>query len=305
MAVEHLTERPPDWSSLGSLFAGDPWASPHTKNIGRRRLYRRVARRQLKALRRMGRSLLAPAARSTARVAGIYEDQYAPTNEEFVGSRAKRRDAFLLNGRPVWGNGWYSIAFRTELIERVVDLSGARSVLEVGSGRGVNLVLLALRRPQLELAGIELTETGVARSVELAAEPPAELLDLAGASEPGEAGRAALGRLAFTRGDATAMPYPDASFDLAFTYLVLEQIPSAYPQVVREMARVSRRYCAFVEPFADANGPLGRAQLRSLDYFRARTGEFRELGLEPVCFTTAIPQKVHFRTGLLVAEKRR
>ena len=99
------------------------------------------------------------------------------------------------------------------------------------------------------------------------------------------------------------MPFEDGSFDLAFTYLVLEQIPHLYPQVVAEMARVSRRFCAFVEPFSDANGPLGRAQLRSLDYFRARTDEFRRYGLEPVHFTTAIPQKVHFRTGLLVAEK--
>jgi protein-L-isoaspartate O-methyltransferase len=235
-------------------------------------------------------------------VSRIYEEQYASSNEEFVRSREKRRDAFLLAGRPVWGNGWYSIEFRTQIIERVVDLTGAASVLEVGAGRGVNLVQLALARPALHLEGLELTETGVARSRALATRPPAELLRIAGASEPDPAQREALRRLRFTCGDATRMPYEDDSFDLALTYLVLEQIPEAYAQVVREMGRVSRRWCAFVEPFADANGALGQAQLRSLDYFRARTAEFRELGLEPVHFTTAIPQKVHFRTGLLVAE---
>jgi SAM-dependent methyltransferase len=291
----------PDWRSLDSLFAGDPYASPHTKNIGRRRLYRRVARRKLKALRRTARGLVAPKQRDERRVTSIYEDQYAPTTSEFASSRAKRRDAFLLHRRPVWGNGWYSLAFRNELIEQVVSLSGAGSVLEVGAGRGVNLALLALRRPELELAGIELTRTGVERSGELATDPPAELLALAGLSSLDDDRRAALGRIRFEQGDATAMPFADDSFDLAFTYLVLEQIPDLYPQVVAEMARVSRRYCAFVEPFADANGPIGRAQLRGLDYFRARTCEFRAFGLEPVFFTTAFPQKVHFRTGLLVA----
>jgi SAM-dependent methyltransferase len=300
MAVESRTEREPNWGSLEQLFDGDPWRSPHTKNIGRRRLYPRVARRKLKALRRMLRSLVSPAKRSAARVSGIYEDQYAPSNDEFVRSRGKRRDAFMLNGRPVWGNGWYSIEFRVDVIERIVDLADARRVLEVGSGRGVNLALLALRRPGLDLQGIELTETGVARSRELVTSPPGELLELAGRSEEAPE----LAEVRFEQVDATSLPYESDTFDLAFTYLVLEQIPELYPQVVAEMARVSRRYCAFVEPFADANGLLGRAQLRSLDYFRARTTEFRRHGLEPVFFTTAIPQKVHFRTGLLVAEKR-
>ena len=54
--------------------------------------------------------------------------------------------------------------------------------------------------------------------------------------------RAALDRLEFVQADATSMPFEDGSFDLAFTYLVLEQIPHLYPQVVAEMARVSRRF---------------------------------------------------------------
>jgi SAM-dependent methyltransferase len=300
---ELSTRRAADWGSLDTLFSGDRWASPHTRNIGRRRLWPRVARRHAKALRRLVRLSIRPSGRSAERVSGIYEAGYAPTNDQFVRSRAKRRDAFLLEGKPVWGNGWYSIEFRSRLIERVVDLSGARTVLEVGSGRGVNLALLALSRPSLDLTGIELTETGVARSRELAARPPTELLELVGASTPTAEQRAALGRLRFEQADATALPFDDESFDLVFTYLVLEQIPNSYPQVVREAARVSRRWCAFVEPFADANGPFGRAQLHALDYFRARTSEFREYGLQPVHFTTRLPQKVHFRTGLLVAER--
>ena len=297
-------EAPPDWSTLDRLFAGDPYASPHTKQIGRRRLYRRIARRKLKAYRRTARSLVAPVARNRERVSTIYDDQYAPSNDEFVRSRAKRRDAFLLNRRAVWGNGWYSIEFRESMIEQIVALTGARRVLEVGSGRGVNLALLALRRPDLVLEGIELTAAGVARSRELQERLPSELLALYGLEQLSAEQRAAVDRLRFVEADATAMPYDDDAFDLAFTYLVLEQIPDRYPAVVREMARVSSGYCAFVEPFGDANGRLGRAQLRGLDYFRASSDEMRRYGLEPVHFTTAFPQKVHFGTGLLVAKVR-
>ena len=46
----------------------------------------------------------------------------------------------------------------------------------------------------------------------------------------------------------------------------------------------------------------GRAYLSSLDYFRAESGSFAQYGLEPVFFTTSIPQKAHFGTGLLVAK---
>ena len=172
MAPDPAAAQRPDWASLDKLFAGDRWASPHTKNIGRRRLYRRVLRRQFKALRRMIRKLLSPTPRDTERVTGIYDDQYAPSTEEFVRSRGKRRDAFLLGGRPVLGERVVLDEFRNQLIERVVDLAGAERVLEVGSGRGVNLVSLALTRPQLELNGIELTR-GRRRSQRRARSRPA------------------------------------------------------------------------------------------------------------------------------------
>ena len=69
----------------------------------------------------------------------------------------------------------------------------------------------------------------------------------------------------------------------------------------RSAIGVTRGFCVFLEPFAEANGALGLAQLRALDYFRGSYESFREFGLEPVYFTTAIPQKIRFKTGLLVA----
>lgn len=281
---------------------GDVAASPHAQELTRKESDWEIKRRRRKARRRTLRKLLAPVERSNAHVSAVYEDEYAESTEEFARSREQRRDAFVVDRRAVKADGWFSVEFRGDILQRVADATRAERVLEVGAGRGFNLTLLALRRPALELEGIELTEAGVVRSRELAAAPPEELVKLAGSTAISDDQRAALARIVFAQGDAREMPYADDAFDVSFTCLVLEQIPDAYPDVLREMVRVTRRYCAFVEPFADANGLLGRAQLRSLDYFRTSYKRFGKFGLEPVYFSTAYPQKVHFKTGLMIAE---
>jgi SAM-dependent methyltransferase len=278
--------------------------SSHRRVVGRRRLYAEWWKRYSKALRRTARQLREPTVRSGDFVADLYERQWLPSTAEWAKACRKRKDVLVVGHRPIFSNGWFPIEAHADLFERLVETAGARSVLEVGCGRGVNLAVLALRRPGLELRGLELTHAGVARGRELVEDPPPEILELGRAADPTDEQRGALARVRFDQGDAARMPYADKSFDFAFTCLALEQAPRAYPEIVREMARVTRRYCAFLEPFADANGPLGRAQLRSIDYFRASSREFRRLGLEPVHFTTAVPQKVHFKTGLLIAAVR-
>jgi ubiquinone/menaquinone biosynthesis C-methylase UbiE len=48
-------------------------------------------------------------------------------------------------------------------------------------------------------------------------------------------------------GDATALPFADASFDIAFEGNVLHHVPNR-ENVIREMVRVSRRYVVLLEP---------------------------------------------------------
>jgi SAM-dependent methyltransferase len=289
-----------DWSTIGEAFSGG-FRTPHELPAARRDVYRLVGRLQRKRLLSIARRRPRETARDTGFVSDIYEREYRPSTAEFVARRAKRRDVFLVNRRPTCVNGWFTFEYRAELLERALGAAGARTALEVGVGRGLILTLLALRRPELELSGLDLAAEGVARSVELAEDPPAELLRLSGTDVPTPEQEAALARLRFHQGDAAHMPFDDGAFDVSFTCLALEQMPWSVPEVLREMVRVTSGYCAFLEPFADANGVLGRAQLRALDYFRGRVASFRDFGLEPVYFTAAIPQKIRFRTGLLVA----
>jgi SAM-dependent methyltransferase len=288
------------WSAIASP-AGDGFRSHHELPVARRDAYQLLGRLHRKRLLAIARPRTESPRRDRGLVAEVYEREYGPSTEEFVRNRFERRDVFVVDGRPVWVDGWFTFEYRAELLGRALTAAGARTALEVGSGRGILLALLALRRPELELEGIELVAGGVARSYELAAEAPAQLLQLAGIQALSVGQETALARLRFHRGDAASMPFEDKAFDVSFTCLVLEQMPATVAEVVREMARVTRGYCVFLEPFEEANGLLGRAQLAKLDYFHGSYESFRDFGLEPVYFTKAIPQKVRFKTGLLVA----
>jgi SAM-dependent methyltransferase len=301
MPTSKSTEASISWSGIEQAF-GNGSRSRHELPLRRRDAYRMLLRLHRKRLAGISRARShGPAARNTGRVAEIYEHEYLVPGREFARKRDRRRDLFLVGGRPVYVDGWFTFDYRAELLARAIDPTGARTVLEVGSGRGVLLALLALRRPELELTGIELTAEGVARSREVVADPLPELVRLGGLDSLSDEQRAALARIEVTQGNAAEMPFPDGSFDVSYSCLSLEQMPESIPAVLAEMARVTRSYCVFLEPFADANGPLGRAQLRALDYFRSSVASLRGFGLERVHFTTAIPQKVRFRTGLLVA----
>jgi ubiquinone/menaquinone biosynthesis C-methylase UbiE len=72
------------------------------------------------------------------------------------------------------------------------------------------------------------------------------------------------------RADGHALPYPDKSFDIAYCHYLLLWVRNPL-QVVREMARVSRRVIAFAEPDysqrvdePDELKPLGKLQTESL-----------------------------------------
>ena len=88
--------------------------------------------------------------------------------------------------------------------------------------------------------------------------------------------------------------------EFSFTCLVLEQMPHYYTQALQEMRRVTRKYGVFIEPFAEANNFFGKAQLRSVDYFRYSYKCFAEFGMEPIYFTTAFPQKLRHKAGMLI-----
>jgi len=189
---------------------------------------------------------------------------------------------------------------------RVLEWLRPASVLEVGSGYGLNLLLLSMQFPEVHFSGVELTDAGIAATRALAGDAatparlaPFAILPLADPTAPG--------RLDLQQGSALALPLADDSVDMVVTVLALEQMEAIRETALRELARVARRHVVMIEPFADWNAEGHRLEyIRRHDYFAARVDELPRYGLRPVVATVDMPNKLTFRAGLVVAavEKR-
>lgn len=196
-------------------------------------------------------------------------------------------------------NGWLLKNIIVQMLNNVFNQLGCRNILEVGSGRGDNIVSLSLENPSLNLTGLELTESGLRRSRELVGNPQfatntVDIIKSAAGSDSG--------KVNFIKGDALKMPFADGFFDIAFTTLVLEQIPYGYPKVLREIRRVTSRYAVFIEAFSEANNLRSRLHLKKFDYFSSSYSKFKDFGFKPIVFFTDYPQKENQGSGLLVTE---
>jgi len=98
-----------------------------------------------------------------------------------------------------------------------VGLRNGGRVLDVGCGTGSMIQVVAERAPQAELVGVD---------------PVQPFLDHARSrfSDP---------RVAFDRGSALELPYPDASFDYSLSLLVFQLLPEP-AKAAAEMRRVTR-----------------------------------------------------------------
>ena len=114
---------------------------------------------------------------------------------------------------------WWDDGFTTFLRETLQPKAGSR-ILDVGCGTGTAEVNLSrLRLSQVQLVGVDLLPERV-----IAARTTAVGHNI---------------RARFAAADASALPFPDATFDSTFCVAVLQHI-SDVPRAIAEMARVTR-----------------------------------------------------------------
>jgi ubiquinone/menaquinone biosynthesis C-methylase UbiE len=189
------------------------------------------------------------------------------------------------------------------LMIKAVRALRPKSVLEVGSGIGINLVVLASQCPGTRFEGIELTKKGVELSRALIAAPqlPAPLLSFM--AEPPTA-PGGFHDVIVTRGSAEKLPYADASFDLVMTRLALEQMESIRDRAIAESSRVTRSHVLMIESFRELNDEgLRRRYAIGNRYFRGAISELPRYGLRPVFTFSDWPHKVTMWPVFVLAEK--
>lgn len=198
--------------------------------------------------------------------------------------------------------GWAEKRVHLLLLEHLLRALGPSSVLEVGSGNGVLLMMLACGHPAMRFTGIELTRTGVEAAQRVQAGPalPADMAAfLPYPLRDAEAYR----RVEFRQGNAAALPWPDRSYDLALTSLALEQMNQVRREALQELARIARKWVVMLEPFPDFNRtPERELHTRAHDYLAATVGDLPKYGLRPLQVFDDFPSKVNRGVGLVIAE---
>jgi SAM-dependent methyltransferase len=267
--------------------------------------------RHLDALRKGGpgrlwwarlRALLGRSLKSVARVRHDYSGVWS--QDQVPGAPAVENARYFLR----WGErgfevrGWAEKRIHLLLFSSLLESLRPASVLEVGSGNGLVLMMLAVGHPRTRFTGIELTEAGVHAAQRMQSEaalPPAVL-----ASLPFKvADASAFQSVDFRQGNAAQLPYADDSFEIAMTSLALEQMNEVKRQAFRELARVARKQVLMLEPFRDFNTtPERMYYTRSRDYLSAAVEDLKQYGLRPVEVLEDFPSKVNRGVGLVVAE---
>jgi SAM-dependent methyltransferase len=220
--------------------------------------------------------------------AGASHDNYAPW------LWGERRFMASTNG---------SARFRHLLIAALIEKLQPRSVLEIGCGNGINLLLLANRFPDVTFAGVDLTDSGPRLFAELKAAGalPANLVDYAPLPPRDPEG---FKRVEIHQGSAAQLGFADGSFDLVMSVLALEQMERIRAQALGEMARVAAQWTLMIEPFRDVNRYLWpRLNIIRQDYFQGRIDELPRVGLEPILATDDFPQEIHLRACLTLCRK--
>lgn len=139
---------------------------------------------------------------------------------------------------------------------RILQLTGARSVLEVGCNAGWNLLALRTIHPWVLLAGTEINETAANR---------ARALGLSVGDIP-------------ATDTGTALPY---TYDMVFTVGVLIHISQQdIPGAMKEIVAVSKRYVLSVEYEADPEVHVVYRGETELLWKRPYTKMYQEMGLK-------------------------
>jgi SAM-dependent methyltransferase len=193
--------------------------------------------------------------------------------------------------------------FRQLILIRVIEQLKPRTVLEVGCGNGINLILLACRFPDIDFTGVELTRQGHQAACEFQrqSELPRAMQEYAPLAL---ADTGAFRRIRFIQGSAADLPFEDDSFDLVTTILALEQMERIRDQALREITRVAARHLFNIEPFRDLNDEGGaRRNVIQRNYFRGRIDDLPRYGFRPRLALMDFPQEAFLKAGAVLSSK--
>jgi SAM-dependent methyltransferase len=240
--------------------------------------------------------------RNTAAVIAEYDEVWRAGHGKYCVGPLPWTSPWIWREQRLYANAIGGPRFRHVILARVLEHLKPRSVLEVGCGDGINLILLACRFPEIEFTGIELTAEGHKAAIDFQSKfeslpldlqtyAPLPLFDLAG-----------FRRIRFVQGSAARLPFSAGAFDLVTTVLAIEQMEQIRDQALSEIARVARSHAFMIEPFRDVNArSWPRLNVVRRNYFQGRIDDLVRYGLKPEFAVDDYPQELFLRTCAVLA----
>jgi len=265
------------------------------------KFYYHILRRAISQTIRPGRRVK----RSESFVKEEYTGNYGTeTNYDFM---YKRQDVFLDGRKALYPVIEYKKVMMRMFADKLSSFA-PDSLLELGSGRGFNILTLAILCPSIRrIRGVELSPKGVLQAKENLKNPPVDILRHLTGLSPEEIRKRLAGRdIDFVEGSIRELPFKDGEFDAIYSNSVIEQIPNDYYKVFAEASRVAAKVGIFSEPFFEAQRyhPFKLLHLKNIDYFRASFWEVEKCGWKVFQYETPNLQKYVFATGMLTAVKK-
>ena len=286
-----------------------------------------LAKTQIAALLTMARDIGPVPSRSKERFIGLLRQTRFTKSPSYVRSTKTKVDEYdaIWNGKTIEGDFSSDLNYRKVITKIVSDgrikmatrwwLNAAmivvlaskireqqpRSVIEAGSGNGINLIALAAIFPDVDFTGLELTSVGVLRAQAAVRNESAvrNLVRFVYGNEAVPKVSFPLQNVQFKQHDLTK-PSDQAKGDIVFTSLALEQMEPVFEEAFQRIIALSNRHCLFFEPFLEFNPDLTKAVLKSKNYLLRSFGdEIRNLGLSGDLFS--MPRginKLKFKFGV-------
>lgn len=184
------------------------------------------------------------------------------------------------------------------ILHRLIEKLRPSTVLEVGSGLGVNTLLLGRAFPDGKFTGLELTEAGArcADTLIRQALPPILRQYCPFPIDSTFQGSVPV----FHQASAAETMYTAGQFNLVYSMQALEQMNDIKSAVVRELHRICAGYLILFEPFREFNqDPLRRQGIAARGYLNASVEDLVAAGFE-ILEQWELPTKHHYGIGLVI-----
>ena len=184
-------------------------------------------------------------------------------------------------------------------LRQKIEILQPRVVLEIGSGGGLNLMLLAPEFPNISFIGLEPTQSGVDITNKMILEPPAEF-------EKAFHNKA-VHNIEIIQGsilDKRVIESMPKDIDLIFTSAVLEQLNNNINEAFAGISLLKFTHFLFYEEWLEANSDIKHYKtLVESDYFRQSTRILNEFNLILKEFKIPILQPSWMQYGIAFGVK--